>query len=97
MMAEQMVKMEGKSGLGPTLNTILIDDRNEACMRELEKQRKAGKKRIAIFYGAAHMPDFEKRLIENHGMQKQGTVWLTAWDLRLREINPLELLLKLSR
>lgn len=96
ILAEESVKAGDGSGLGPTLDTLLIADRNAACMKVLAEQLKAGKKRIAIFYGAAHMPDFEKRLGREYGMQRQSTDWVTAWDLRLRSFNPLELLLKLS-
>ncbi len=39
--------------------------------------------RIAIFYGAAHMPDMEERLLAM-GFTKTGERWLRAWDLRKR-------------
>jgi len=42
----------------------------------------AGEARIAIFYGAAHMPDFDARLRADFGLQPRETVWLEAWDLR---------------
>ena len=42
----------------------------------------AGRRRIAIFYGAAHMDDFDQRLQEDFGLQPRETVWLEAWDLR---------------
>ena len=41
----------------------------------------AGKKIIAIFYGAAHMPDFDKRLKEDFGMKRTESEWITAWNL----------------
>ncbi len=67
-------------GLGQTLNRMLIDDRNAAAMKVLQRQLVEGKKKIGIFYGAAHMPDFEKRLAEL-GMKKTDQVWVDAWDL----------------
>ena len=33
------------------------------------------------FYGAAHLPDMEKRLAADFQMKRSGTKWLTAWDL----------------
>ena len=92
VLADQMTKAGDGSGFGPTLDTILITDRNAACMKVLSEQIKAGKKRIAIFYGAAHMPDFEKRLKREYGMERQQTEWLTAWDLRLRSIDLIDIL-----
>jgi len=92
MMAEQMEQMADGTGLGKTLNQLLIDDRNAACMKVFDKQVAAGKKKIAIFYGAAHMPDFERRLIQDHGMKRQSVQWYDAWDLEPRQVNVLDLL-----
>ena len=51
------------------------------------QQIAAGKKKIAIFYGSAHMPDFESRLLQNFGMQRQSVLWLDAWDLTSAKVN----------
>ncbi|MEM7454194.1 MAG: hypothetical protein AAF456_07540 [Planctomycetota bacterium] len=86
MMAMQFTEGGGMDlGLGQSLNQILIDDRNEAAMRVLQQQLVNGQKRIAIFYGAAHMADFEQRLVNNFGLQMTEQVWVDAWDLN-REI-----------
>jgi hypothetical protein len=68
-------------GFGNALNQLLVVDRNEAAMRVLQKQIASGNKKIAIFYGAAHMPDFEERLVKNFGLKKTKQVWVDAWDL----------------
>lgn len=82
MMAEQMAGSDlGGVGLGQTLNTLLVADRNQAAMKALHAEIAKGKKKIAIFYGAAHMPDFEKRLKDELGMTRQSEKWLMAWDL----------------
>lgn len=67
--------------LGGPLNQLLIVDRNAAALQALRQQLDAGKKRVAIFYGAAHLPDFEKHLIDDFGLSKTRQQWLTAWDL----------------
>jgi hypothetical protein len=86
LMAEQMeALLSPEGGLGPTLGRILIADRNKAALKVLQKQLAKGKKKIAIFYGAAHMPDFEKRLGDEFGFKRQREEWLTAWDLRPKE------------
>lgn len=69
-------------GLGKKLNQLIVVDRNKAAMKELKKQLQAGKKKIAIFYGAAHMPDFEKRLVDDFDLEKTKHVWVNAWDLK---------------
>jgi len=82
MLAEQLANIESPtSGLGPTLNNILIADRNEAAMKVFQKELAQGKKKIAIFYGAGHMADFEKRLRLDFGLEKKNVQWLEAWDL----------------
>ena len=35
---------------------------------------------VAIFYGAAHLPDLEKRITEL-GYRRAGTRWLDAWKI----------------
>ena len=96
VLAEQFESMESLAGgLGGTLNTILVTDRNKAAMKVFQKELTQGKKKIAIFYGAAHMPDFEKRLQEDFGMKRQSERWLTAWDLKAKKGSGLSELLKL--
>jgi hypothetical protein len=95
MMAGQLAAMTaGETGLGPTLNTILISDRNAAAMKVFQKELAQGRKKIGIFYGAAHMPDFDRRLREEFALRMQSTHWLTAWDMRIRPRGGLEELLK---
>ncbi len=91
MMAEQFADLSGAgSGLGSTLDTILIKDRNAACMQVFQKELAKGHKRIGIFYGAAHMPDFEQRLVRDFDLERQDIQWVTAWDLSMRRKSPVE-------
>jgi hypothetical protein len=83
LLAEQLENAASPEGsLGTTVHTILVADRNEAALKVFQKELAKGKKKIAIFYGAAHMPDFEKRLREDFGLRRDSEQWLTAWDLR---------------
>ena len=82
MMASQFTEsgvME--AGLGVSLNQLIVADRNEAAMKVLQKEIAKGKKKIAIFYGAAHMPDFEKRLADDFELTSTKQIWIDAWDL----------------
>jgi hypothetical protein len=67
--------------MGESLNQLLIVDRNAEALKGLQKQIAAGKKKIGIFYGAAHLPDLEKRLEEDFGLVKADQRWIMAWDL----------------
>lgn len=83
IMAEQFVKTGSlDQSLGGSLNQMLVIDRNAEALRGLQKQTAAGNKKIGIFYGAAHMPDFEKRLTLDFGLQKGDQAWIVAWDLQ---------------
>lgn len=63
-----------------TGENVIVGDRNIKCLDVLDQQVKAGKKKLGIFYGAAHFPDMEKRLIQK-GYVQRGHRWLTAWDV----------------
>jgi hypothetical protein len=80
--AEQLVEAGGDAGFGRTFNQLVVIDRNKACLEVLKQQLKAGKKKIAIFYGAAHMPDFDKRLTEELGVKRTTNEWIDAWSLK---------------
>lgn len=96
LLARQFEQLDDANGpLGRTLGTILIDDRNQAAMRVLGKEIAKGKKKLGIFYGAAHMPDFHKRLRDEFDLVPASTRWLSAWNLELRERNLEDLLLRL--
>ncbi len=84
MFAEQMQQMEagmvmfeGRDG------STIIDHRNAKCMSVLDKEIKSGKKNLAIFYGAGHLPDMERRLMSDFKMKRGGQNWLKAWDLKI--------------
>ena len=62
-------------------NTAYILKRNQKAMRVLKEQLKDGKKKIAVFYGAAHLPDMARSLQKDFGMRATGRDWLTAWKL----------------
>ena len=81
-LAEQFADLEGEMSLfdGPEGSTI-VTERNRKALEVLAAQIKHGRKRIAIFYGAGHLPDMQRRLIRDFGMQRIRTEWLAAWSL----------------
>jgi hypothetical protein len=86
LMAEQFTDMEVlTSAFGGEEGSTLITDRNAACIRVLHDEVERGGRRIAIFYGAAHMPDFDERLRKEFDLQPAEPEWLEAWDLRMPE------------
>ena len=82
ILAKQFSDMEGSisifNGEG---GSTLITERNKVALKRLEEQIKKGKKKIAVFYGAGHMPDMEERLLKEFNLKWDKTTWLVAWDL----------------
>ena len=70
------------SSFPPSLHRLIIGDRNDRVMSVMNKQKANGKSRVAVFYGAGHMADFEKRLVGEYGMELVDINWRNAWDLR---------------
>ena len=81
-MAEQFDTMEGQMEIldGPEGSTILTE-RNRKAFEVLDEQLKAGKKKLGVFYGAAHLPDMEKRLLNDFGFKRSSERWVPAWSL----------------
>ena len=62
--------------------TVIIHGRNERCLEVLQQQLQAGKQRLGIFYGAAHLEHMEQRLLKDLGWRKVKEEWVNAWDCR---------------
>ncbi|MDB6075801.1 MAG: TraB family protein [Verrucomicrobiaceae bacterium] len=60
--------------------TVIVGERNRVALEVLDREIARGKRKIAIFYGAAHLPDMQKKL-EARGFIRGQTEWLKAWDL----------------
>ena len=62
-------------------SSAIITDRNAAALKVLRKQIDKGDKRIAIFYGGAHLPEFAASLKRDFHLTPMQTTWVAAWDL----------------
>ncbi len=70
-----MVMFNGKEG------STIIDHRNAKVMDVLKRELAAGKTNVAIFYGAGHLPDMQRRLTSDFQARRAGQFWLKAWEL----------------
>ncbi len=72
-MAEGDTQIDSLSG-----ENVIIDERNAKALQVMQSEIEKGEKKLGIFYGAAHFPDMERRLIDL-GFERVSTKWLTAW------------------
>ena len=85
MLAYEMTDMKKHSQiLGEDSESAVIGARNQRAIDVLKERLAAGDKHIAIFYGVAHMPDMEERLIEQLNLEYLDTTWVDAWRLDSR-------------
>lgn len=82
MMAYEMTNLDAvEDMLGDDSNNAVIGARNQRAIDVLRREIEAGANRIGIFYGVAHMPDLEERLLEQLGLTYDRTDWVDAWLL----------------
>lgn len=68
------------TGIESSGGTSIVSERNKHALAVVDREIQAGKKRLAIFYGAAHLPDMEQRLLQR-GFKLQKVDWVQAWDV----------------
>ncbi len=60
---------------------VIISVRNDAALRELDVAlAEEDTRNIVVFYGAGHLPDLHRRLVER-GFRLCGWSWIDAWHL----------------
>jgi hypothetical protein len=68
--------MEGSRG------TAVLSGRNEVVVKKMkEVLARKQQRRIAVFYGGAHMPGIEALLIQELKASASGEEWLAAWTM----------------
>ena len=84
MFAETLgtVDMGKALAMRPGFTDLILMKRNEVVMQKLAEVLPTATGPIAIFYGAAHMPDLEARLTRDMGYTRTRAHWLRAWAVR---------------
>ncbi len=83
IMAEQFEDIQGAMAAieGPEGST-LIAERNKVALEVLRRELAAGRRKVAVFYGAGHMDDMLTRLRDDFDLVPVEIRWLTAWKLQ---------------
>ena len=80
--AKQLEAMELMAAGGE--GSTLLEGRNEKCLEVLRRELGEGHERLGVYYGAAHLPHMERRLVEDMGFRKIRHEWVQAWDCARR-------------
>ena len=80
-LANQLGNADLGEALGGDMERVILYERNAVVMDVLADQLTSQTEgQVAIFYGAAHMPDFETRLGEL-GWSLTSKRWMSAWQI----------------
>ncbi|QDV12152.1 hypothetical protein CA51_20280 [Rosistilla oblonga] len=84
IMASQFEDMEIATAAmaDATGKSTIITERNAKAFSVLADELQRGSRKVAVFYGAGHLPDMADRLRDDFQMKKTQTEWFQAWDLQ---------------
>ena len=83
LMAEQLADQSHLLDLlADEQGSTLITVRNRRALEVLQSRLGRSGQKIAIFYGAGHMPDFDRVMRAELGFRPTSRIWVRAWDLR---------------
>ena len=82
-LAKTFDQMESMTGLMEgSERSAVLSGRNDVVMKKINQVLAAKKqRRIAVFYGGAHMPGIEASLIRDLKAKATGEEWLAAWTM----------------
>lgn len=75
--------------MGEAFADVLIDQRNRVVLDDLRRilETEPDVESIAVFYGAAHMDHFARKLQREFSYEPREVLWLPAMSVNLRESN----------
>ena len=80
------VDAEAAAQEGKKRENAVIHFRNKKAIEALREELLFGAEKVAIFYGAAHLPDLARRLESEFGFKPTGEVqWVPAWNMTKEE------------
>ncbi|MDG2123949.1 MAG: hypothetical protein P8J87_09645, partial [Verrucomicrobiales bacterium] len=74
-MEKLIAAIEGDDG------TVILTGRNKVAIEKIVEVVATGKKQLALFYGAAHLPGIEQTLTAEHGFKRTNITWQKAWKM----------------
>jgi hypothetical protein len=87
MLGDEQFIEKGLGQLGQGFTEVIVEQRNQVAVDDLKTiiEREPEVKSVAILYGAAHMDDLGRRLVEQLGYEPRESHWLKAIEVDLEE------------
>ncbi len=85
LLSDEAMTSQALDQMGEGFVEVIIDERNKVAIDDLSGiiDNEPEVERVAIFYGAAHMPDFVNRLVEMGYTREIDSQWITAMEVDL--------------
>lgn len=83
LLARQFADVDAMTQLleGPG-GSVILSERNKHALKVAREEIAAGRRRIAVFFGAGHLPGMEELLVDLMGFEPVGEPqWVTAWTI----------------
>ena len=89
MLGDESITQASLEQVGDGFKKVIVDERNEVAIDDVRAilEREPGVESVAVFYGAAHMFDLEKRLTEELSYRPVRETWLPAITVDLKKTN----------
>ncbi|CAN5218228.1 hypothetical protein BH23VER1_BH23VER1_23230 [soil metagenome] len=68
-------------GIDGADGSVILAGRNAIALRKVEEILEGGKRRLAVFYGAGHLPGMEAAIKTGLGFERTGIEWVPAWTM----------------
>lgn len=82
LLARQLADLDAMSGLlEGNDGSVILTERNRRAVEVFDREVANGKRRLGIFYGAAHLDGIEKMLRDRGFAQAGEPEWLVAWNM----------------
>lgn len=90
VMGRQFENMDDAlDAMGGPDGSVILTERNAHAMSVLKEQITAGKKNLAVFFGAAHLKGMEAIMTKDMDFKQVGKPeWIVAWDLADTSAHP---------
>ncbi len=87
MLGDESITEASLEQVGEGFKKVIVDQRNEVALDDVRAiiETEPDVRSVAVFYGAAHMFDLEKRLTEELSYRETGESWRPAITVDLRK------------